>query len=205
MMTCEDFEMLMADALGGELSPADRPVFEAHLAECEDCRREYESASKTVSTMRELPGPERLTIRREGDRLVIDKAPARVLRSPWWSRGGVLRYAASILIAFTAGYALHAGLLLTGDTPSIQVAETDGQSGTKEPGTTETATIQVADTSREHGTTEPGIVDTGAVDAGTSPAASPTNLQRALVNTHARNPSRSGLAKCLIAMANAKE
>lgn len=186
-MTCEDFEMLMADALGGELSPTDRPLFEAHLAECEDCRLEYESASKTVSTMRELPGPARVDIRREGDRLVIDKVPAGVLRSPWWSSGGVLRYAASILIAFTAGYALHAGLLLTGDTPHIQVADENGQYGIQESGTIDTE-----------------IQNAVAADASKPPTASPTNLQRALVNTHARNPHRSDLAKCLIAMANAK-
>jgi anti-sigma factor RsiW len=39
-MNCEEFEMLMADALGDELSPNDRPVFEAHLAECDCCRQE---------------------------------------------------------------------------------------------------------------------------------------------------------------------
>ena len=79
MTDCEDFEMLTADALGNELSEADRPAFEAHLAQCEKCRREYETASRTVSMMRALPGPTRVTIRREGDRLVIDdgRSPLR--------------------------------------------------------------------------------------------------------------------------------
>lgn len=192
MMTCEDFDILMADALGDELSDADRPAFEAHLAECEKCRREYETASRAVVTMRELPGPERITVRREGNRLVIEdkRAAARAAgfslrgREPgaplsrWFGYprglkpaarrfGGVFRYAASILIAFTAGYALHAGLMLTDvGRPVVHVAQPD-------------------DVSTE--------------------AASVGNLQQALVNAHVRKPARSDLAKCLIAMAHPKD
>ena len=47
-MDCQAFEMMMAEALGDELSPEDRPAFEAHLASCDRCRREYESACATV-------------------------------------------------------------------------------------------------------------------------------------------------------------
>ncbi len=162
-MNCTDFEVLLADALGDELSVADRPAFEAHLAECEKCRREYETALRTVTTMRALPGPARATVRREGNRLVIDDRPPHALRVPWWLRGGVFRYAASILIAFAAGYAVHAGLMMTevGRPVDRLVQKDDG------------------------------------IEAPTSP----NSLQRALVHTHVRNPARSDLAKCLIAMA----
>ncbi|GAF95163.1 unnamed protein product [marine sediment metagenome] len=162
-MNCTDFEVLLADALGDELSAADRPVFEAHLAECEKCRREYETALRTVTTMRELPGPARATVRREGNRLVIDDRPPHALRMPWWFRRGAFRYAASILMAFAAGYAVHAGLMMT-----------------------------------EGGRRVEHIVQT---DEGIEAPTSPNSLQRALVHTHVRNPARSDLAKCLIAMA----
>ncbi len=69
-MKCEDVEMLMADALGDELSSDDRSVFEFHLAECDRCRQEYETALRAVDTMRLLPGPRPLrtgSIHRRGD------------------------------------------------------------------------------------------------------------------------------------------
>jgi len=162
-MNCTDFEVLLADALGDELSVADRPAFEAHLAECEKCRREYETALRTVTTMRELSGPARVTVRREGDRLVIDDRPPHALRMPWWFRRGAFRYAASILIAFAAGYAVHAGLMMT-----------------------------------EAGRPVDRVV---AVGDGAGDVTSTSSLQQALVHTHVRNPARSDLAKCLIAMA----
>lgn len=107
-MSCEDLELLMADALGGELSEADRLVFEDHIAACARCRDEYESARAAVAMMKTLPGPTHVTVRREGDRLVIGSGSRRSM--PWG--GGLLRYAAGLLIAFSAGYGLNAGLLL---------------------------------------------------------------------------------------------
>ena len=165
-MNCEDFELLLAEALGDELAPGDRPRFEAHLAKCDKCRLEYETASATVATIRELPGPTGVTVRREGARLVIQDRPQRASFTARWVSSGVLRYAASILIAFAAGYGLHAG--------------------TSAPGTArpEDRTVQV---------------DHGEADRGSA-----GNLQRALVSTHVRNPKRSDLAKCLIAMAKTK-
>lgn len=114
-MNCEKFESLLADALGDELSPGDRPVFEEHLASCERCRREYETSHEAVTAMRTLPGPQRVSVRREGNRLVIvdDERTSGTPRGPkpaaWWA-SGVFRYAASVLIAFTAGYIAHAAL-----------------------------------------------------------------------------------------------
>ena len=106
-MNCQDCEMLMAEALGDELTPEDKIRFEGHLAECERCRRDYESARSTISAMRSLPGPQRVAVHREGDRLVIDETPARPPHSRHWSSRGIFRYAASVLISFTAGYGVH--------------------------------------------------------------------------------------------------
>ncbi len=165
-MNCEDFEMLLAEALGDELAPGDRPRFEAHLAKCAKCRLEYETASATVATIRELPSPTGVTVRREGARLVIQDQPQRASFTARWVSSGVLRFAASILIAFAAGYGLHAGTSATG------------------AARLEDRAVQV---------------DDGEADRGSA-----GNLQRALVSTHVRNPKRSDLAKCLIAMANTK-
>lgn len=110
-MTCENFETLMADALGNELSPEDRPAFEAHLASCESCRREYESLSGTIATLQNLPGPQKVSVIREGSKLVIDESGDARLRRHRHDRGRgawILRYAASVLIAFVGGYAFHA-------------------------------------------------------------------------------------------------
>ena len=115
-MNCEDCELFMADALGDELDPSRRASFSAHLAQCLKCREEYESAVRAVKTMRELPGPRHVAVRREGDRLVILRQSATPFRLGRLFTGGVFRYAASVLIAFAAGYALHAGWIAT-DTP----------------------------------------------------------------------------------------
>lgn len=106
-MNCEEFESLLADMLGGELTEAARPDFEAHLALCERCRHEYETSSSAVQSMRELPMPKRIVVSREGDRLVI--SPTQV-EKPRWRRftQSAFQYAASILIAFLAGYTVHA-------------------------------------------------------------------------------------------------
>lgn len=131
-MNCEDFEMLMADALGDELAESDRVQFEAHLAACETCRRECESLKRTVDATRTLAGPRKVRVQRDGDRLVIqpEDTPARsVLHGPVsavWRGGRLLRFAASVLIAFTAGYAVHAGLMMTDDaTREPQIVQVD--------------------------------------------------------------------------------
>lgn len=173
-MKCEDVEGLMADALGEELSAEDRARFEDHLATCEKCRTEYETAQAAITTMRRLTGPGQVSVKREGSRLIIEEgAVARMRRDGPARRAGsmnrfrgILRYAASLLIAFTAGYAVHAGLM-------------------------------VADATRE---SEPAP-DVVVVDRTTEDQRS---LQYAVISTHARQPFRSSLAKCLIAMAAAR-
>jgi anti-sigma factor RsiW len=129
-MDCNKFDMLMADAWGGELTEADRPAFEAHLAKCERCRREYETGLTALSAMRSLAGPRQVRVERRGSRLILHDPTVPTRRAPGLLRRGLLRYAASVLIAFTAGYALHAGLMVSGlpakerPVPTHQVAET---------------------------------------------------------------------------------
>jgi anti-sigma factor RsiW len=128
-MNCEDCELFMADAIGEELDPSQRASFSAHLAQCPKCREEYESAMRAVKTMRELPGPRHVAVRREGDRLVILGRSAAPFRLGRLFSGGVFRYAASVLIAFAAGYALHAGWMATEPPRRVEMppAETSEQ------------------------------------------------------------------------------
>ena len=169
-MNCEPFESMMADALGDELSPDDRTVFEAHLAGCDQCRHEYETRLQTIKSLRDLPGPQRVTIQRRGNRLVIQglpESPPEVMRVRY---RGVLRYAAGLLIAFTAGYATHLGMMMGED------------------GSVTSSLSPVAD----HQGSEKMNFASAQVERDT--------LQSSLVNVHFRRPGRSDLAKCMIAM-----
>lgn len=94
-ISCKQFEALLADALGDELQEADRRTFEDHLAACETCRAEYESASATVERVRSLT-----SIADSGRSSAVIGREPRVAH--FW------RYAATILISFTAGYGLNA-------------------------------------------------------------------------------------------------
>lgn len=123
-MNCEDFQMLLADSLGGELPDAQRPGFEAHVAECSQCRREYESMRETVCSLLSLPEPQPVRVRRVGGRLILGESSRGAMTSFSY---GLLRYAAGLVIAFTAGYALRTALTPRGTLPSsggvMQVAD----------------------------------------------------------------------------------
>jgi anti-sigma factor RsiW len=130
MMNCEDFQMLLADALGGELSNAQRPDFEAHIAQCSQCRREYESMTGAVQSLQALPQPQPISVRRVGGRLILDESPRGAMGAFSY---GLLRYAAGLLIAFTAGYALRAALTPRDAAPRegvVQVADAGSKRGT---------------------------------------------------------------------------
>ncbi len=171
-MNCNEFELLLADALGDELSDADRPAFEQHLSQCENCRREYDAAMGTVHTLQSLTGPQLVSIERENDRLIIREASSTLSEdsttasaSPSMKpfRFGLMRYAASVLIAFTAGYGLHAGMMVTGSGNPTQTADPISHNA--------------------------AIVNTASSD-----------FQSALISVHTKNPARSDLAKGMIAM-----
>ena len=105
-MNCEQYESLLADVLGGEASSADRTLLEAHCATCEPCRRDYASSVEALSAMRSLQSPTAI--------LPFDSSSAAASRGigqtrptlPFWM--GIARYAAGIVIAFSAGYLFHA-------------------------------------------------------------------------------------------------
>jgi len=59
MMACGRFKELMMASLDGEISAEDRAELESHLAECADCRREFDehtTLSELVGEI-ELPRP----------------------------------------------------------------------------------------------------------------------------------------------------
>jgi hypothetical protein len=106
-----------------------------------------------LSEARSLPAAGPTRIERVGDRLILTPlAGGRGFGEQSWSTA-VLRYAASVLIAFVAGYSAHSAL------------------------------------SRE-----------GAQPAAPTAVSRPDTLQVALADAHLRNPGRSDLAKCMIAV-----
>lgn len=170
-MTCREYEGLMIDALGDELSEEDRARFEEHLSQCADCRAEYSSLRETVGDMRALPAGGEFI--REGVGLEMTggagEDQGRRLRAARISSARttprlapLLRYAAAVLFAFGAGYMVGGG---------------SGRS---------------SGDSMMNG--RPGLV----VDAQVMPRHG--TFQAAVAEIHARNPSKSGLAKCLTAM-----
>jgi anti-sigma factor RsiW len=106
-MKCEEFETLMADALGDELSAGDAAAFEQHIAQCKKCQAEYESLSRSLQTLHSLPGPDHVRVERMGDRLVISPESGPPSVRLHRLALATLRYAATILIAFVAGYSWH--------------------------------------------------------------------------------------------------
>ena len=108
-MKCEDFEYLLSDALAGELAESDQAAFDAHLAACTACKNEHDSLAAAVGRMRLLPAAPRMSIRRVGDGLLLTPYAARSAPRWEWMRhsGDLLRYAAVILVAFTAGYGVN--------------------------------------------------------------------------------------------------
>ena len=107
-MNCERFVELLADALGNELPSTTQTDFDTHLASCAKCRREYQSMQDTVSTLRQLPPAPQVAIERLNDTLVLGR-PMDLRRSITQRLSGLLRYAAVILLAFSAGFASRSG------------------------------------------------------------------------------------------------
>ncbi len=108
-MDCEKFQHLLADALGEELDAADRPAFEAHVAACARCRRDYESAKAAIAAMQRLPQAGESGARGLEDGFVQALSRARPARKPLatWILGAGFRYAAAILIAFMVGFVVR--------------------------------------------------------------------------------------------------
>ncbi len=135
----QSFESLLADAVGGELTEEDKIRFEQIIEGSPELRREYESALATVAALKRMPGP---TALRTGDAeslLAEIRASSQLSQEPQKNdesqldpkqrldlnprrhgapRGFAFRYAASVLIAFTCGYGMHAYLMMQADPPT---------------------------------------------------------------------------------------
>ncbi len=102
-MNCNQFHERLADHLGGELPPAERPAFEAHLAQCADCRA---AASELEAAQRQLRALDlsQAAAQTHAWRIGLPSQPAR--QTPGWTRMALtgLRYAALVLVAFGLGY-----------------------------------------------------------------------------------------------------
>jgi predicted anti-sigma-YlaC factor YlaD len=57
MVDCGQYRELMMASLDGEICPEDRATLEAHLAECPDCRRQYEELRKVSELVDEIELP----------------------------------------------------------------------------------------------------------------------------------------------------
>lgn len=178
-MKCTDVDELLADAWGHELTGDRLAEFDAHLRECESCRRQFEEGAKALEAMRSLSGPPAATAWREGDRPAFEfRVPSPGAR-PRRQASHLLRLAASVLIAFTAGYGLHAGLMMRDAATAASSEQIPGLIG-QEPQQTA-------------GGSHPNDAD--PIDSDNR-----ETLRTALASAYARRGSRSHLATCLIAM-----
>lgn len=107
-MSCSDFQELISDALGNEISDADRATLDRHLATCTACRTEFQRSCASLAALRAFGPPPEVTILRNGDRLTMEPLRKTRLRRAAVSRQW-LRYAACIVFAFIAGYFVAAG------------------------------------------------------------------------------------------------
>lgn len=57
MMACTRFRELMMASLDGEICAAERAELESHLAECADCRREFDEHKKLTRLVGEIELP----------------------------------------------------------------------------------------------------------------------------------------------------
>ncbi|MEW6369176.1 MAG: zf-HC2 domain-containing protein [Acidobacteriota bacterium] len=124
-MNCGNARELFADYLAGEVSPEDKQVFAAHMAECAGCRRELEDLNETWLRLgvlaEEKPGP---TVSRRFYAMLEDETAKRRERarsepSAWLQRlfpaWGLttprLRLASVVLMAVgvAAGYLIRPG------------------------------------------------------------------------------------------------
>lgn len=173
-MNCREFESLLADKLGNELSNDDRTEFESHVAACAACRAEFEAHRATLERLRRsVPGPTRATMKQEGGRVLItthndsgnrEKAG---LRFP----GTLLRYAAVILFSFAAGYLAR----------SIDVDPTSNP---------EHDTVLVESRDQSNATRPTG--EKGGMES--------DSIRQAVLVAHRNNPTRSNAGKFIAAM-----
>jgi len=180
MIDCNEFEQLLADAWGGELQDDQRPALEEHAASCASCQTKFAEGMRALAAMRSLESPQHVTARRDGDRLIIQlpgTPQTRVRRRPYT---GVFRLAASILIAFTAGYALHAGLMMR-DAALVDPTESE-------------RVVNTTPSDRTHMSPMPG--ERGQTALGSRSQ----SLRSSLASAYQHGHGGSDLARCLTAL-----
>ncbi|MCH7813088.1 MAG: zf-HC2 domain-containing protein [Planctomycetes bacterium] len=97
-MNCDRAHALLTDYLGDEIDPADRKLFDEHLAACPACRTEAETLADALQSLRQLPPPAAAAgLAASGDR-------QRPIYPSWarWYRP--LAYAAMLLIGIGIGW-----------------------------------------------------------------------------------------------------
>lgn len=146
------FDALLADAVGGELTDTDRIRFEQILQSSPELRRDYATALAAVEALNKLPGPKAMTLdqalvsHREFGIATRPTSRNTRARTPW----RFFRFAASLLIAFSGGYALHA-YVMTGTVPSAQPPTFETSGGQTPPAQTHTTLERaMADAYRRH-------------------------------------------------------
>ncbi len=102
-MNCNECQQLIADAVGGEISPTDSASLNKHLAGCATCRAEFDNARSVLRTMQSLSAPPNIAVFRSGQQLIIQPTGTSNARNLRWANT-LLRYVACILVAFVAGY-----------------------------------------------------------------------------------------------------
>ena len=87
-MNCREHQEFFSDLYDGNLSPERRRELEAHLAECAECRTEYEEFSSSLHALREgnVPVPGDTFVRR-----IVDTARSETERIALFQNTGVRR------------------------------------------------------------------------------------------------------------------
>jgi hypothetical protein len=78
-VTCHDARELFSDWTDGVLSPGERALVDAHLAECADCRKELDRFRATVALLQQLERP-------RAPAAFVDRVLAAARPGPWYRR-----------------------------------------------------------------------------------------------------------------------
>lgn len=105
-MNCNDFELLMADALEGELSSTDQRRLDEHLARCRECSVQFDAAKRSLKALQSMPEPDMDRCDQTDVAKSLRVAAVREIARPKTTRNALaaLRYAAVIALAFSGGY-----------------------------------------------------------------------------------------------------
>lgn len=156
---CARFIEQLADTLGNPSPAEPSPELVEHLAACRDCRRVYDDARAGLAALRELPEPAELTIHIGDDRVVVPLPRSTRRSAPRFA--ALARYAAVILLAFSAGFLARSWAPTTGpagddrsvtrlvdtrpaDSPSDSLRTALMQAHRRNPGTSDLAKLLMA-------------------------------------------------------------